>query len=248
MGKDIILNAETPETENGFIILSEIQEGDDPDFGNNFNLEVYFNYRGKTGQYLKSSRGDDCWVHLLYDGCKFSHTHKDGETTTLSSFTDPYDTNFLSDARKEFEFNFLTEDELEGRWELEHPEAEPEEDVNDFVTLSYSRSFSDLKRGLHSARKMSFSLRDMTWFEGKVPESLKEFGKAFLEAYYGEDQSGPYPTMEVTPDYLKITSASGYNSLKVEEFFGETRLTWTVSSSRGGVSSKRAAEKHGWKS
>ena len=246
MGKKIVNDAELKETENGFIIISEKNEGGDPEFGRNFDYEVVFNYKGKVGQFLKSSWGDNEVIHILYDGCIYKRAYTNGEIEERSTFTDCYDAGFVIAATKEFGVHVRTEDELAEIWEKENPKSEEEDDVRDFVTLTFSRTFPNLKRGLWSARKMSDSLREMTYFiESKDSHTLKGVVKAFADAYVGE-RNNNNPTMEVTPDYVLITSASGYNTLKFESFSGEIRLTWTVKSSSGGGNSSRAATKHGW--
>lgn len=236
------------ENENGFIILSETQKEKGIEGGDSFRSKVVFLYKEKKGDVIKDTSEKSSYFSLYYDKCRYTRSiNENGVISETSLFTRAHDEDFVRDAAKEFGCPICTEDDLEDRWEKENPPiGESREPRN--VTLSFTRNFTTLKRGLHSARKLSMDMASLTSFLNHISvSSMYDIAKA-LVLNHAHSHSHELPTLELSPDYLRITAANGRHSLKIEELLGSgmTRMTWTIVAGQHGSIYQRTAKKHGW--
>lgn len=237
------------ENENGFIIISETQKEKCIEGGDSFRSKVVFLYKGKKGDVIRVASDDYSLFSIYYDRCRYTRSEtKNNEVKESSHFTRLYDEDFVRDAAKEFGSPICTEDDLEERWEKENPEPSDEAEAPKNITLSFTRSFPDMKRGLYSVRKLSTSLKGLTFFlQNKGLASINDVAM-LLVIFHSHSSSHDLPSLELTSDYVRITSPCGNNSLKFEDTTGSGsfRITWDTHVGVSGFAYQRAAKKHGW--
>ena len=237
------------ENENGFIILSSKQRNLEGKDGKSIGSKAVFMYRGKQGDVILDTSDNHWFFSIYYDKGRYTRSVKnDVEVEESSLFTRLHDEDFVRDAGKAFGVPICTEDDLEERWEKENPKPEEYNKAPMNVTLSFTRSFSSLKRGLYSASKLSpYSEGLISFLNPTSANSIYDMANA-LVAHLSRPDNHYLPTLELTPDYLRVTTAYRHESLKFEERSNSDRVlrTWTVVVDKYGSMYQRAAKKHGW--